>query len=139
MPVAWVDFMPTHSLRLVGKSKNECNSHSFDIELLKVFSKHLSVNVCDLPEKYESLKNDFEGNLAFFYYEQCQFILKKLYSITTGTNITVLRDGFQISRTCDWIMYAVEAEFIDSVVAKYGPGKVVIWDEELVCVMMCHN
>jgi prephenate dehydrogenase (NADP+) len=32
-------------------------------------------------------------------------------------------DGFHISRRCDWIMYAVEAEYIDSVVKKYGPGK----------------
>ncbi|ORE11506.1 Prephenate dehydrogenase [Rhizopus microsporus var. microsporus] len=57
------------------------------------------VNVCDLPEKYEQLKKDFEG-----------------------TNIHVLPDGFHISRKCDWIMYAVEAEYIDSVVKTFGPA-----------------
>lgn len=41
-----------------------------------------------------------------------------------GTDIHVLPDGYHISRRCDWIMYAVEAEYIDAVVKKYGPGKV---------------
>ncbi|KAI9252591.1 hypothetical protein EDC94DRAFT_621031 [Helicostylum pulchrum] len=58
-----------------------------------------NVHVCDLPEKYESLKKDFEG-----------------------TNINVLPDGFHISRRCDWIMYAVEAEYINAVVKTYGPA-----------------
>ncbi|KAK4519557.1 Integrase catalytic domain-containing protein [Mucor velutinosus] len=58
-----------------------------------------NVNICDLPEKYESVKKDFEG-----------------------TNINVLPDGYHISRRCDWIMYAVEAEYIDAVVKKYGPA-----------------
>ncbi|KAI9478439.1 MAG: hypothetical protein EXX96DRAFT_483773 [Benjaminiella poitrasii] len=58
-----------------------------------------NVNICDLPEKYESLKKDFEG-----------------------TNIRVLPDGYHISRRCDWIMYSVEAEYIDSVVKQYGPA-----------------
>ncbi|GAA5807190.1 hypothetical protein MFLAVUS_000545 [Mucor flavus] len=58
-----------------------------------------NVHVCDLPEKYESLKKDFEG-----------------------TNISVLPDGFHISRRCDWIMYAVEAEYINAVVKTYGPA-----------------
>ncbi|KAG2223563.1 hypothetical protein INT45_001645 [Circinella minor] len=58
------------------------------------------VNVCDLPEKYEKLKEDFQDS-----------------------PINVLPDGFHVSRRCDWIMYAVEAEYIESVVSKYGPGK----------------
>ncbi|KAF1804827.1 hypothetical protein V8B55DRAFT_1496835 [Mucor lusitanicus] len=58
-----------------------------------------NVSICDLPEKYESVKKDFEG-----------------------TNIHVLPDGYHISRRCDWIMYAVEAEYIDAVVKKYGPA-----------------
>ncbi|KAG1152600.1 hypothetical protein G6F37_001065 [Rhizopus arrhizus] len=57
------------------------------------------VNICDLPEKYEQLKNEYEG-----------------------TNINVLPDGFHISRRCDWIMYAVEAEYIDAVVKRFGPA-----------------
>ncbi|KAI8642364.1 hypothetical protein BD408DRAFT_344456 [Parasitella parasitica] len=58
-----------------------------------------NVNICDLPEKYESTKKDFEG-----------------------TSIKVFPDGYHISRRCDWIMYAVEAEYIDAVVKKYGPA-----------------
>ena len=38
-------------------------------------------------------------------------------------SITVLRDGHLVSRIADFIMYSVEAEFIDNVVAQYGPCK----------------
>lgn len=88
--------------------------------------------VCDLPEKYESLKKDFEGNCHdLFEMEEVEGRRDikvqpwKLTSDVTGTNIKVVPDGFHISRRCDWIMYAVEAEYIDSVVKKYGPGKFV--------------
>lgn len=33
----------------------------------------------------------------------------------------MLPDGHAVSRSSDFIMYAVEAEFIDRVVEKYGP------------------
>ena len=36
-------------------------------------------------------------------------------------SITVHRDGHGVSRTSDFILYSVEAEFIDNVVAQYGP------------------
>lgn len=42
----------------------------------------------------------------------------------------MLPDGFHVSRRCDWIMYAVEAEHVDSVIAKYGPGMLII-DHEM--------
>jgi prephenate dehydrogenase (NADP+) len=48
-----------------------------------------------------------------------------LKSLCVDTNIRVLPDGYHISRRCDWIMYAVEAEYIDAVVKKYGPGKCI--------------
>jgi hypothetical protein len=35
--------------------------------------------------------------------------------------ITVFPDGHGVARSSDWIMYAVEAEFIDSVVAQFAP------------------
>ncbi|KAI8059507.1 hypothetical protein BC940DRAFT_313593 [Gongronella butleri] len=57
------------------------------------------VYLCDLPEKYEDLCNDYKDS-----------------------PIQVLKDGFHIARQCDWIMYAVEAEHVDAVVAKYGPA-----------------
>ncbi|KAI0267399.1 prephenate dehydrogenase [Gloeopeniophorella convolvens] len=72
----------------------------------KMYAKCLSaagwkkIHVCDLPEMYESLKAAYEG--------------------TPG--ITVLRDGHYVSRTSDFIIYSVEAEFINSVVAQYGPS-----------------
>lgn len=36
-------------------------------------------------------------------------------------SITVYPDGHGVSRTSDFILYSVEAEFIDRVVAQYGP------------------
>ncbi|SAM04459.1 hypothetical protein [Absidia glauca] len=58
-----------------------------------------NVHVCDLPEKYETLKEEYKDS-----------------------QVNVLPDGFHVSRRCDWIMYSVEAEYIESVVAKYGPA-----------------
>lgn len=57
-----------------------------------------SVNVCDMPSKYEQLRQEFEG-----------------------TGIKVMKDGHLVSRQSDWILYSVPAEFIDTVVATYGP------------------
>lgn len=37
-------------------------------------------------------------------------------------NIEVLADGFAISRLCDFILYSVEAENIEKVVAQYAPA-----------------
>jgi len=36
-------------------------------------------------------------------------------------NITVLKNGHHVARSSDFIMYAVEAEYIDRVVAEFGP------------------
>jgi len=58
------------------------------------------IYVCDQPTKYEALKAKYEDN----------------------PSITVLVDGHQVSRIADFIMYSVEAEFIDRVVAMYGPS-----------------
>ncbi|KAF8901188.1 prephenate dehydrogenase [Gymnopilus junonius] len=37
-------------------------------------------------------------------------------------NIHVMRDGHAVGRSSDFIVYSVEAEFIDRVVAQYGPS-----------------
>ncbi|KAJ3552036.1 hypothetical protein NM688_g4367 [Phlebia brevispora] len=58
------------------------------------------IYVCDLPTKYESLKEAYSDN----------------------PSVHVLRDGHGVSRISDWIMYSVEAEFIDRVVAEFGPS-----------------
>ncbi|RPA97865.1 Prephenate dehydrogenase [Choiromyces venosus 120613-1] len=59
-----------------------------------------SVNACDREDKFESLKEEFAGT----------------------ENIQVYANGHLVSRTSDYIMYAVEAELIDTVVAAYGPS-----------------
>ncbi|EIW60531.1 Prephenate dehydrogenase [Trametes versicolor FP-101664 SS1] len=58
------------------------------------------IYICDLPSKYEALKAKYEGI----------------------SGIHVLKDGHLVSRVADWIMYSVEAEYIDKVVAQYGPS-----------------
>ncbi len=62
------------------------------------FSEH-TVYGCDLPNRFEELSSE----LADF-------------------NINIVQDGIAISRLCDLIIYAVEAENLDSVVSKYGPS-----------------
>ncbi|KAJ9110199.1 hypothetical protein QFC20_003051 [Naganishia adeliensis] len=43
-------------------------------------------------------------------------------SISDVPNIQVLKDGHQVSRISDFIIYSVEAEFISQVVSLYGPS-----------------
>ncbi|KAF8295429.1 prephenate dehydrogenase [Clavulina sp. PMI_390] len=71
-----------------------------------MYARHLSsagwgkLVVCDRPEKFEMLAaswKDVQG-------------------------VTVLRDGHAVSRMADYIIYSVEAEYIDSVVEQYGPS-----------------
>lgn len=75
-------------------------------EMGKMYAKTLSaagwakINVCDRPQNYETLVEDMRG----------------------VHGINVLRDGHAVSRTADWIMYSVEAQFMDAVVAEYGPS-----------------
>ncbi|TEB26983.1 prephenate dehydrogenase [Coprinellus micaceus] len=58
------------------------------------------IHVCDLPEKYESLKREYADS----------------------PTITPFPDGHGVSRSSDFIIYSVEAEYIDRVVAQYGPS-----------------
>jgi len=75
----------------------------------KMYARYLSaagwkkINVSDVPEMYESLRD--------------------AYKDTPGIN--VLRDGHYVSRTSDFIVYSVEAEYINKVVAQYGPCELV--------------
>ncbi|KAM0458603.1 hypothetical protein ACHAPV_005995 [Trichoderma viride] len=55
---------------------------------------------CDREDKYDSLKEKYNG--------------KK--------NIEILRNGHLVSRASDYIIYSVEAAFIDRVIAQYGPS-----------------
>ncbi|TFK21001.1 prephenate dehydrogenase [Coprinopsis marcescibilis] len=72
----------------------------------KMYAKFLAeagwkkINVCDLPEKYDQLQADYAGS----------------------ANIHPMRDGHAVSRSSDFIIYSVEAEYIERVVAEYGPS-----------------
>ncbi|PTB49468.1 hypothetical protein M431DRAFT_512912 [Trichoderma harzianum CBS 226.95] len=55
---------------------------------------------CDREDRYDSLKEKYNG--------------KK--------NIEILRNGHLVSRASDYIIYSVEAAFIDRVIAQYGPS-----------------
>ncbi|KIW85177.1 hypothetical protein Z517_00567 [Fonsecaea pedrosoi CBS 271.37] len=41
---------------------------------------------------------------------------------TRGKGINILPNGHLVSRASDWIIYSVEAELIDKIVAEYGPS-----------------
>ncbi|KDQ50412.1 hypothetical protein JAAARDRAFT_199970 [Jaapia argillacea MUCL 33604] len=72
----------------------------------RMYAKHLSeagwkkIHVCDIPSKYEELEQAYAG----------------------VPGVTVFRDGHLVSRSSDFIVYSVEAEYIDRVVADYGPS-----------------
>lgn len=75
----------------------------------RMYAHHLStagwanIRVCDRPETYDTLLTQFT-------------------SPSSPSNITVLKDGHAVSRTSDFLMYSVEAEFIDRIVKEYGPS-----------------
>lgn len=58
------------------------------------------VNACDREEKYEGLKEEFKDMKG----------------------LTIFRTGHEVSRSSDYIIYAVETENIDGIVKKYGPS-----------------
>ncbi|OZJ05185.1 hypothetical protein BZG36_02428 [Bifiguratus adelaidae] len=58
-----------------------------------------NINVCDLPHKYDALCREFQD-----------------------TSVRVFKDGHGVSRRSDYIIYSVEAEYIDDVVSKFGPS-----------------
>ncbi|CAA7262342.1 unnamed protein product [Cyclocybe aegerita] len=72
----------------------------------RMYAEHLGqagwsrIHVCDVPEKYEELKEEYSN----------------------AENIYVMRDGHAVARSSDFILYSVEAEFIERVVAQYGPS-----------------
>ncbi|GAA5964980.1 hypothetical protein JCM21900_004693 [Sporobolomyces salmonicolor] len=76
-------------------------------EMGKMYAERLSkggkckkINVCDLPEKYDQLVEYCHGK----------------------DRVVAMRDGHYVSRESDFIIYSVEAAFLDRVVAQYGPS-----------------
>lgn len=71
----------------------------------KMYARRLSkagyrINACDLPAKYEGLCVEFKDD----------------------NNIHIMLNGHHVSRRSDYIIYSVEAEYIDRVVSIYGPS-----------------
>ncbi|EER40236.1 prephenate dehydrogenase [Histoplasma capsulatum H143] len=58
------------------------------------------INACDRPTNYDALKQEFASD----------------------QNINILPNGHLVSRISDYIIYSVEAEAIDKIVAEYGPS-----------------
>lgn len=57
------------------------------------------VSACDRDCRYQELKEEFEHS-----------------------NICIVPNGHYVSRSCDFIIYSVEAENIDAIVKQYGPS-----------------
>ena len=72
---------------------------------MMISRKHIKVSPCDTPPIWPLLLT---------------FLLSDVPAIT------VLRDGHLVSRASDFILYSVEAEFIDNVVAQYGPCTMLV-------------
>ncbi|KAH0542858.1 prephenate dehydrogenase (NADP(+)) [Glutinoglossum americanum] len=71
----------------------------------KMYTRRISaagwrVNACDREDNYEGLKEEFAGR----------------------DNVHIYPNGHLVSRASDYIIYSVEAEAIDGVVAMYGPS-----------------
>ncbi|KAJ7853391.1 hypothetical protein B0H13DRAFT_2580725 [Mycena leptocephala] len=72
----------------------------------RMYAKYLSqagwkkIHVCDQRQKYDSLEKEYADT----------------------TNITVFPDGHGVSRSSDFIIYSVETEFIERVIAQYAPS-----------------
>ncbi|KAH7070220.1 hypothetical protein FB567DRAFT_539505 [Paraphoma chrysanthemicola] len=71
----------------------------------KMYSRRLStagwkVNACDLPDKYDSLVEEFKD----------------------FPNVEIMQNGHFVSRCSDFIIYSVEAKSIDAVVKAFGPS-----------------
>ncbi|KAL9092572.1 MAG: hypothetical protein Q9165_004376 [Trypethelium subeluteriae] len=72
----------------------------------KMYARRLSsagwrINACDVPSKFGELRKLFEGN----------------------DNVVICPNGHSVVWVSDYIIYSVEAENIDAVVAEYGPCK----------------
>lgn len=76
------------------------------------------VNACDVPEKYDDLAKEFSQHVCsgvefriFIAYTEWRPLQK---------NISIFKNGHLVSRTSDWIVYNVPAEYIEDAVREYG-------------------
>ena len=83
--------------------------------LLTAFRRHCRVNACDREDKFEALKGDYEGEEAVLFVGGTRLTYLEI------PHTTIHRNGHLVSRVSDYIIYCVEAENIEAVVACYGP------------------
>lgn len=88
------------------------------------------INVCDLPERYEQLQEYCQGTLRLVRSGSAPVALalgRRTENLTRPlpspgkSKLVPLRDGHLVSRESDFIIYSVEAAYLDRVVAQYGP------------------
>lgn len=73
-----------------------------------------SIHVCDLPSRFDALTAELKG--TFHAYDITRCLCDK-----TDSGLNVLQTGHLVSRISDFIIYSVEAEFINAVVKEFGP------------------
>ena len=56
-----------------------------------------------------------------FFFFQIQSSIDGEVPSSDQPNIYPMKDGHAVARSSDFIIYSVEAEFIEKVVAEYGP------------------
>ncbi|KAB8338876.1 hypothetical protein FH972_021820 [Carpinus fangiana] len=91
----------------------------------KMYTRRLAaagfrVNACDLPDKFEQLKDEFATQVcgSRFY-----VVLGSNELRTSQSNVHILEDGHLVSRISDWIIYNVEASSIDTVAGAIVGGQ----------------
>lgn len=98
----------------------EDDTMSVDLALLP-----FRIYVCDRPERYEIVKQEMSSTSSCGRYCTNTAVrpsFAKSSKIHLGIPaIQVMKDGHLVSRISDFIIYSVEAEYIDAVVKEYGP------------------
>jgi len=77
--------------------------------------------VCYLPEKYEKLKTDFSSTLLYLL--SCSKAHFTMLFVNRYTMSPPSEGWIVKTRSSDYIIYSIEAEFIQRVVAQYGIGE----------------
>ncbi|KAK9471373.1 uncharacterized protein V1510DRAFT_368180 [Dipodascopsis tothii] len=82
----------------------------------RMYARRLSmsgwkINACDVPQKFDSLTDEFSCSKNA---EEKRLII--------DNNVQIFESGHLVSRCSDYILYSVEAENVDRIVALYGPS-----------------
>ena len=77
----------------------------------------LRVHACDKAERYNELKEEFSGRVL----RPGIYAVYRRVAKSYQKNVHIFPNGYLVSRSSDYIIYSVEAEAIDMIVAQYGP------------------